>query len=513
MKIPLKLNTITNYIYLLMRLCEGILIVRWIVSMLGKEVYGLWGVLWSLFAYTILLDFGFGTTAEKYTANDMPHAEPRRYSRIISTIFSFHVLMGMLIAVIVWGLSYYTNGLFHLHDAPVATQQLAHHAFLFFGLGSALIFPTSIFRGILVGLHKIYIRNYIKMTQKVIEFIGVVLIFLTASHFGWSVETNFMALIALMLGLTALANLVMWFYIRKLLPTVTIFLGFTRESFKDIFSFSGYVYAMSLASLLSAHASAILVATFCGLAQSGDFQIGRRFPLLMQQLTVPFQENASPLSARLCAHKKFTALGEILLGFMRWNSLISTGLAVLIAVMTPEIILFFFNVVSAPAVMVCRIMLASLWISLVLYSVPYKALTMANEFKTTTFATWLEALLSIGLNCLLLGYFRFSIVSVVIVALSVKLVIAICLLQSRLLTITHLSWWRLIRQVVMPPLLAGALTGGVAIGCKIFLSTTPLFWQLAIIGIISALVYASAIWLLALSPSERHRTLQFLKKK
>ena len=71
MKIPVIKNTVTNYLNAGVRLLQGILISRWIIGYLGMEYYGLWTLLWSFFVYALLLDFGCGVSAQKYTSGGL----------------------------------------------------------------------------------------------------------------------------------------------------------------------------------------------------------------------------------------------------------------------------------------------------------------------------------------------------------------------------------------------------------------------------------------------------------
>ena len=52
-------NTLTNYLVVGVKFIQGFLVTRWTIQYLGAENYGLWAVLWTIFAYSLLLDFGF----------------------------------------------------------------------------------------------------------------------------------------------------------------------------------------------------------------------------------------------------------------------------------------------------------------------------------------------------------------------------------------------------------------------------------------------------------------------
>ena len=87
MKIPFFKNTVTNYFSMFVRLVQGILVTRWLISHLGEAQYGLWIMLWSFFSYALLLDLGFGVAAQKVTATELYKKDIEKYNHTVSSIF------------------------------------------------------------------------------------------------------------------------------------------------------------------------------------------------------------------------------------------------------------------------------------------------------------------------------------------------------------------------------------------------------------------------------------------
>ena len=61
-------NSISNYVTMGLKIVFGLLMFRMLFQNLTKEEFGFWSLLWSVFGYGILLDFGFGFTAQKRVA-------------------------------------------------------------------------------------------------------------------------------------------------------------------------------------------------------------------------------------------------------------------------------------------------------------------------------------------------------------------------------------------------------------------------------------------------------------
>ena len=61
-------NSLSNYVRTMLRMFLGLIMFRMLYQGLDKEAFGFWSLLWSIFGYGILLDFGFGYTAQKRVA-------------------------------------------------------------------------------------------------------------------------------------------------------------------------------------------------------------------------------------------------------------------------------------------------------------------------------------------------------------------------------------------------------------------------------------------------------------
>src|SRR3954468_1454663 len=90
-------NSISNYVFLAARMGLGLVLFRLIYQSLSKEEFGFWSLLWSVFGYGILLDFGFGFTAQKRVAELSVHKDWPQLSRVLSTIFFTYMAIAAII--------------------------------------------------------------------------------------------------------------------------------------------------------------------------------------------------------------------------------------------------------------------------------------------------------------------------------------------------------------------------------------------------------------------------------
>ena len=311
MKIPFFKNTVTNYFSMFVRLVQGILVTRWLISHLGEAQYGLWIMLWSFFSYALLLDLGFGVAAQKITATELYKKDIDKYNHTISSIFFSHITMALLILPLTFVGMYYIQELFHLPaDATKEYIDFCRKALLLSGLAATIVFPLGVFPEILVGLQKLYLRNYIIIISKLVELTGVIMIFVLE----WGLF-KLLFFVMIVMGLTQLAMLVsVW----RSIPGFRIRFTFDKEVFKGIFRFSSAVYIISIGRMIWERGMFLLISIFCGLAPVGIFQLGSRVPFLIQQISLPYVENISPISALLHSRKRTKHLAQILIRAIRW---------------------------------------------------------------------------------------------------------------------------------------------------------------------------------------------------
>ena len=177
-------NSISNYVSTAIRMVVGLLMFRMLYQGLSREEFGFWALLWSVFGYGILLDFGFGFTVEKRVAELSVHEEWERLSRILSTIFYLYVAIGILMIATILLSSHQVIQFFNI-TAP--NQERFREILIWFFAGMAVAFPLGIFPEILIGQQRILMSNVIFTSCIVANFVMVVL----AMHYHWSLKVIF----------------------------------------------------------------------------------------------------------------------------------------------------------------------------------------------------------------------------------------------------------------------------------------------------------------------------------
>ena len=505
MKIPFFKNTVTNYFSMFVRLVQGIIVTRWLISHLGEAQYGLWVMLWSFFSYALLLDLGFGVAAQKVTATELFKKDIDKYNHTISSIFFSHVSMALLILPLTFIGMYYIRELFHLpSDATSEYITFCRKALLLSGLAATAVFPLGVFPEILVGLQKLYIRNYIIIISKIIELAGVIVIFLL----GYGLFKLLFFVMAVM-GLTQLAMLTaVW----RSIPHFRIKFAFNKEVFKGIFHFSTAVYIISIGRMIWERGMFLLISIFCGLAPVGIFQLGSRIPFLIQQVSLPYVENISPISALLHSRNRTMHLAKILMRAIRWVNFFAAGATVMVMIYAPRIILLLFNVVNDEASFICRLMVLFVYFLLVCRSIPEKFLTMAEEHKFLAEVQSFESIFFIVISIvgLLIKPHELIVVGAMILT---KFIGTVGFVLPHLIKRTNIKLRYFVLYSLFEPALLALAVGMICYWQYYFLrGRLHEFFLLALAGISGVLIYFPALYYMMFDHAEKLRAKKIIGK-
>ena len=505
MKIPFFKNTLTNYFSMFVRLVQGILVTRWLISHLGQAQYGLWVMLWSFFSYALLLDLGFGVAAQKVTATELYKKDIEKYNRTISSIFLSHGSMALLILPLTFVGMYYVRELFHLPaDATDEYIYFCREALLLSGLAATVVFPLGVFPEILAGLQKFYLRNYIMIISKVVELVGVFVIF----ALDWGLF-RLLFFVMIVMGLTQVAMMI---GVLKNIPAFRIRWAFDKEVFKGIFNFSASVYFISIGRMIWERGMYLLTSIFCGLTAVSLFQLGGRIPMLIQQIALPYVENLSPITALLHSRNRNVHLSQILTRSIRWVNFFSAGATMMVMIYAPRIILFLFDVESDEAAFICRLMVLFVYFLLVLRVIPEKFLTMAEEHTFLAKVQCFESLffIIISIAGLLIKPHELVVVAAMI---ATKLIGTLGFIVPKFITRSHTKLRFFALYALFEPALLAVATGMVCYWQYYLLrGKINEFFLLILAGITGTIIYFPALYFMMLDNVEKMRVREFIEK-
>ncbi|GAB5558384.1 MAG: oligosaccharide flippase family protein [Synoicihabitans sp.] len=314
-------NTGTNYLRTVLRLGAGLILFRLTFEYLSTEAFGFYSLLWSLFGYTILLDFGLGFTAQKAVAEHSAGGEVQRLNELLATIFwSFASIGAILLIVFLWGRPLFLEWT----HVSAGNRESFGHAYVIFFCAMAIAFPLGIFPELLRGLQRIDLANWLVIGSTVLN-LGLLAWALLA---GWSLP----AIVGISVATTVLPNAAAWFMVRPRIAGLDIRPRHYRWStVRGVLSFSLVAYLITFTNLIMARTDQAVISFSIGVGFIALYQAGYKVSEMFGMFSVQMQDALTPAAAQMNMQNDTAGLRDLLIKSSTLTLLLTTPLYALSA--------------------------------------------------------------------------------------------------------------------------------------------------------------------------------------
>ena len=262
-----------------------------IVKHVGKEIYGVYLIVMTVTGYLGILDLGVMSALTKYVSEYNGKGDMRTMSKIIDASFSFYVLIGVIIALLLFICSMYFSQVFKIEEQNI---EVIKQLFRYAALSALLVWPLNTFRGTMQGLNLWSINASISIVTQIINAIAVIMLL----SLGYSIIQLFITYQAL----TILGSLAHYFIIKGKINLKIRFPYLDHKTFKFIFSFSFYLFLTSAIYLFIFQIHNLLIGYFISLSAvtlyAVVYNIQKYFRMINSTLGAPPWTVASEMEGR-----------------------------------------------------------------------------------------------------------------------------------------------------------------------------------------------------------------------
>ncbi len=392
LKLTMFWNTLSNYWSLAINMVMMVVLVRIQFTGIPREDYGFWGLLWSVFGYSLLLDFGFGTSIQKYTSEVSVTNNWSKYNKLVSTVFFNYCVLAVLIIAATVVLSNYVGQIFKFEPGSDIRRYRA--IFLMFGIGTAFVFPTGFFAEILRGIQLIRLRNRISIGFAILNFLGLVV----AIKMGYSLMV--MTVVSVFTHLAS--NLVMAFFCFRKMENFSIKLSDYRFGLmKEVMSFSLFAYLIMFSNIIIFQTDQIVISVFASVELVAFYQIASRLAGTFMRFSTQFNDNLGPVASVFHTSGRTDELASMQLYTSRIIGMLATLMLVpLIAYIGP--LLKVWLELTEPASRMCAvILLLSTYFLVFFRSGSVQILLMCGREKELTIVAVIECVANLVVSIIL----------------------------------------------------------------------------------------------------------------
>lgn len=259
-------------INILITLCYTPILLRF----LGQNEYGLYSLIASTISYLTMLDLGFGNAIIVYTSKyhaEKKYEEEKKLHGMFLVIFCIISFIAFIIGIILYlnvqNLFAFSMTSYEINKAKILMIILI--------LNLVITFPLNIYSSIISAYEKFVFQKIISLISKVLEPLIMIPILLLG---GKSISLVFV--LSLINIFVLLSN---YFYCKNKLNIKIKFLGFDLKIFKEIFSYSFFIFLGIIVDLVNFGLDNFILGSISGTIEVSIYSVASQFDTLLMSLS------------------------------------------------------------------------------------------------------------------------------------------------------------------------------------------------------------------------------------
>jgi O-antigen/teichoic acid export membrane protein len=326
-KIQLLKNVGSSWFSLGINVLVGIFLSPFIMHRLGDTAFGIWVLIFSITGYFGIFDLGISTSVIRYVSKYTATKETDKLARYINTSLASYGAIGMLSMAVTLFLSFYVDRFFRI---PPGMHSQARILLLLVGGSVSLGFPLGISIGILEGLQRYYLNNWIAVVMSLTRA-ALIVFFL---HRGYGLVT--IALITVLPSVAA--AMVRAFFVTRLLPLPYGLKYIDREAFGHMATFGGATMLLIISARLRFQTDEMVIGSMLSAAAITYFSIGARIMDYAFQVVATLAQLFVPMSSQSEAVGKLDRIRKIYIAGNRACALVTFPMIATVLILGKSII-------------------------------------------------------------------------------------------------------------------------------------------------------------------------------
>jgi O-antigen/teichoic acid export membrane protein len=411
------INTLTGWGALFVQAAIGLFMVPFLLGQMGKDGYGLIGLLGVVVSLSLVADLGLRNALGRELTEHVSLKDSKASSELLSSALMLYLLMGLLFATIGWIL---TPWLVQVFKVPEHWHKTAVWSMRIYGSVSVILsFVTPVFGAGLSSNNRFDILNLIGIASGTLSSLLLFVIIPLSGNalFGW---------ITVMLVNQGVTLTLYYIFFRRVNPELHLGLSHLKPSrLRPLFQLGGYMYVLQLTNALAERSDPIVISCYLGPAGVALYQAGARMHALVRPVVLTLAEQAYPLTTRYHVQDMRTAQQRLLIDGTKYTLYLGTIVSLgMVFFAEPFCRLWLESKLGSDYLTAARVM--QLWAiaSLVNYSGAMHWPVLLGT-KKVGFALWLNvptAIFNILLSIYLVGYTKMGIPGVLVATIISEIV-------------------------------------------------------------------------------------------
>ncbi len=307
-------NMLTGWGAVIVRTGLALFLVPFLLGHLGKEGYGIVGLMTVLIGLLQMADLGMRQALGRELAEQAARNEEEAFNEFFSTAFFFYLIVGLALAVLCVLLAPMLVGFFRVEPA---FRETAIKAVRVYGSISFVIaFLTPILHAVITSRNRF---DWINNIQMLVALLGALLLFLALSltHYGLG------AWVVAMLVDQLLGFVMAWWIAKKTCPWIRLnprLMSVNR--LRSMFTVGWQVYVLQWTVFVAEESDPLVITRFHGPSGVALYNTGTRLAAVARTLMLTMASQMYPLATRQHVEKNMEKQQRLLLDGTRHTMLL-----------------------------------------------------------------------------------------------------------------------------------------------------------------------------------------------
>lgn len=498
-------NTFTGWLAVGIRGALALIIVPFLLSRLGKEGFGLVGLLGVIVSMAVVADLGLRSALGRELAEQVARNDRQAFSELASTALVLYLCIACILGFIGWMLAPWAVEVLKVSES---LREDAITMIRIYGALSILFsFITPVFSAALSSYHRFDVINSVQMISGIISSIALLVVIPVVENplYGW---------VGVMLTSEAIVLLLTVVFFRRFCESVKINIHFLNgKRLIPLFHLGGYLYIIQLAQTLTNTANSIVLSSFMGPIGVALYQPASKISAMFNPIVMTLTEQLYPLTTKFHTTENKEKLQQTFCLGAKYTLLLGSLVSACIFIFAePVARLWLFDSLGEDYLIAAQVMQAFVIVDLMTYAsgTQWPILLGMKKLRFLAILLILTAILNIAVSIYFIGFTTVGVVGVLYGTIISKL-IRIVLLSIYVVRLVEIRMLSYLQQSIIGPawcLFISGITGTILIqnfSCNSWI-------ELMFMVVVTSMVWIGSCWLIGLNVTERQHILLAVKK-
>ncbi|MGZ0020670.1 lipopolysaccharide biosynthesis protein [Nitrosomonas sp. wSCUT-2] len=498
-------NTLSGWLAVGIRGALALIIVPFLLNHLGKEGFGLIGILGVIVSMAAVADLGLRGALGRELAEQLARNDLKIYSELASTALVLYFCLACVLGFAGWLLAPWVVEVLKVSEAM--HEDAVSSVRIYGTLSIILSFITPVFSAALSSFHRFDIINSVQLIVGIFSSITLFIVIPVVENplYGW-------------VGVMLVSELSILFlsiiFFRKFCNGAEIGLSYLNiKRLIPLFHLGGYLYVIQLAQTLTNTANSIVLSFFLGPISVALYQPASKLSAMFNPIVMTLAEQLFPLTTKFHTTENKEKLQETFLWGTKYTLLLGSFVSVNIFIFSePLARLWLFDSLGDDYLIVVQVMKIFAIVDLMTYAsgTQWPVLLGMKKLRYLSILLVVTAILNILVSIYFVGFTAVGVAGVLYGTIISKF-IRIILLTLHVLELLRVRFFVFFRFSILGPLICLFFSG---LCTWILINNYSCDTWVDLMSMVAATttVWLFCFWFVGLNFNERNHIVAAIKK-